>query len=175
MKTNLKSFGNEKLLNQNKIAFLCSRKCPAHIVLKSYDWAIEQREKGNCIISGFHSKIEKDVLHFLLKGNQPIILALARGLKERYSPEIKEAIENNRLLVITPFENSIIRPTSKTAMQRNEFMAEIADEIFVAYASPNGNIDYLIKRNLLVSKKISTFDLKENSFLIKEGVLKYKI
>jgi hypothetical protein len=43
--------------------------------------AIAQRESGNCVISGFHSQIEKDVLHYLLKGNQPIIVFLARGLK----------------------------------------------------------------------------------------------
>ena len=51
--------GNENLLKENKTAFLCSRKVPASVILKCYDWAIEQREKGNCVISGFHSQIEK--------------------------------------------------------------------------------------------------------------------
>ncbi|HHT9146151.1 MAG TPA: DNA-binding protein, partial [Candidatus Wunengus sp. YC61] len=82
MLQNLNYVGNKQLLENYKIAFLCSRKCPADIILKSYDWAIEQREKGVCVISGFHSKIEIDVLHYLLKGTQPIILALARGLKK---------------------------------------------------------------------------------------------
>jgi hypothetical protein len=70
--------GNTELLKLHKIAFLCSRKVPASVVLKCYDWAIDQREKGNCIISGFHSQLEKDVLPYLLKGKQPIIIALAR-------------------------------------------------------------------------------------------------
>ena len=65
--------GNEELLQQSKIAFLCSRKVPANVVLKCYDWAIEQRDAGKCVISGFHSQLEKDVLHYLLKGKQPII------------------------------------------------------------------------------------------------------
>ena len=38
---------------------MCSRKVPADIILKSYDWAIEQREKGRCVVSEFHSQIEK--------------------------------------------------------------------------------------------------------------------
>jgi hypothetical protein len=67
------TLGSIDILKLHKTAFLCSRKCPADIVLKSYDWAIERREKGECVISGFHSKIEKDVLHYLLKGAQPII------------------------------------------------------------------------------------------------------
>jgi hypothetical protein len=45
--------GNEELLKLPKTAFLCSRKILASTVLKCYDWAIEQREKGNCVISGF--------------------------------------------------------------------------------------------------------------------------
>jgi len=147
--------GNKEILKQHKIAFLCSRRCPAHIILKSYDWAIEQREKGNCIISGFHSQIEKDVFHYLLKGKQPIILALARGIKKRFEPEIEEAIAENRLLIITPFNENVKRITVDTATKRNELMVETADEIFIAYASMGGNLDQLIKSN---NKPVSTFE-----------------
>lgn len=38
--------GNIELIKLSKTAFLCSRKVPASIVLKCYDWAIEQRENG---------------------------------------------------------------------------------------------------------------------------------
>ncbi|MCK9196313.1 MAG: hypothetical protein M0P16_04950 [Syntrophales bacterium] len=38
---------NMDLLILHKTAFLCSSKCPAAVVLKAHDWAIEQREKGN--------------------------------------------------------------------------------------------------------------------------------
>lgn len=70
------SIGNKSILKLPKIAFLCSRQVPAPVILKCYDWAIEQRDAGNCIISGFHSVIEKDVLHYLLKGKQPKLLHL---------------------------------------------------------------------------------------------------
>ena len=96
--------GNQALMALPKTAFLCSRKVPANVVLKCYDWAIEQREAGKCVISGFHSQLEKDVLHYLLKGQQPIIVALARGLKQQIEPELKEAFYKERLLIITPFE-----------------------------------------------------------------------
>ena len=146
--------GNQELLKLHKTAFLCSRKCPADIVLKSYDWAIERREKGDCIISGFHSKVEKDVLHYLLKGSQPVILALARGFKKRLEPEIKKALNNNRLLIITPFEEKVKRVTFETANYRNRLMTEVADEIFVAYASKGGNLESLISEILKPGKLI---------------------
>jgi hypothetical protein len=43
--------GKEELLKVHKTAFLCSRKIPASVVLKFYDWAIDQRGKGS-VLSG---------------------------------------------------------------------------------------------------------------------------
>lgn len=86
-------FGNKDILNENAIGFLSSRKCPAAVVLKSYEWAKQQREEGNCVICGNHSQIEKDVFEILLKGNQPLILVLPRGLKLSWPKEWLEEID----------------------------------------------------------------------------------
>jgi predicted Rossmann fold nucleotide-binding protein DprA/Smf involved in DNA uptake len=162
--------GNSSLLEEKKKAFLCSRQVPASIVLKCYDWAIGCRNAGECIISGFHSQIEKDVLGYLLKGNQPIIVALARGLKKRVEPAFAQALEKNRLLVVTPFNSKVTRVTQETANKRNDFMAELADDNFVAFAQPNGNVHQLVMRWLKKGKKVSTFDVTENRALIEAGV-----
>jgi len=173
--TTIKNYiGSYDLLKSHKISFLCSRKCPAHIVLKSYDWAINQREKGNCVISGFHSKIEKDIFHFLLKGNQPVILALARCLKKTYDTEIQKALNDQRLLILSPFDTSIRHITSETSKIRNHFMCELSDEIFVAFASPESKLLSLIKECIAHGKTVFTFDVPENSHLIEMGVMEYR-
>ena len=115
------------------------------MVLKCYDWAIEQRETGNCVISGFHSQLEQDVLHYLLKGKQPIILALARGLKDKLEPEFKKPLAEGRLLIISPFERSVKRMSSDRAEVRNKMMVELSDNVMIGYASPGGNLDRLIQ------------------------------
>ena len=139
------SLGNIALLKLPKTAFLCSRKVPASAVLKCYDWAIAQREAGNCVISGFHSQIEKDVLHYLLKGTQPIIVVLARGLKEKLEPEFVKPLETGRLLIITPFDKSVKRVSSQTAAIRNKLMTDLADQIVIGYASSDGQLAELLK------------------------------
>jgi len=139
------TLGNKDILNLPKTAFLCSRQVPASVVLKCYDWAIAEREAGNCVISGFHSPLEKDVLHYLLKGTQPIIIALARGLKIRVEAELKKPLDQGRLLIITPFDASVKRVTTATAAIRNRMMIEIADKVVVGYASPGGQLDMLLK------------------------------
>ena len=136
--------GNAEILQMRKTAFLCSRKVPASVVLKCYDWAIEQRELGNCIVSGFHSALEKDVLHYLLKGRQPIIVALARGQKEKLEKEFYKPMEQGRLLIVTPFDTNVKRVTEKTALIRNKMMCEIADELVIGYSSENGNLFKLL-------------------------------
>jgi len=138
--------GNKVLLKLAKTAFLCSRKVPASVVLKCYDWAIEQREKGNCVISGFHSQIEKDVLHYLLKGDQPIIIAMPRVIKQILDPGIKEGIEKGRLLIVSPFSRDVIKITNATAMIRNQLMIELADTITIGFMNKGGNLEKLLKQ-----------------------------
>jgi hypothetical protein len=141
----VESFGNNEILKLHKTAFLCSRIIPASVVLKCYDWAIAQRESGNCIISGFHSQLEKDVFHYLLKGNQPIIIALARGLKEKIEPELIKPLEEGRILIISPFDKAVKRVTEQTAEIRNKMMIELADNITIGYASKGGKLETLLK------------------------------
>ncbi|MBI5206548.1 MAG: DNA-binding protein [Candidatus Firestonebacteria bacterium] len=139
------TLGNPELLKLPKTAFLCSRQVPASVVLKCYDWAIAERDAGNCIISGFHSRIEKDVFHYLLKGKQPIIIALARCIKEKLEPELKPPLEQGRLLIITPFDKAIKRVTIETAKGRNQLMIELADKIIIGFASKGGILESQIK------------------------------
>lgn len=58
-------YGDQDLLKLTKTAFFCSRTIPAEEILRTYDWAREQRKTGRCIISGFHSAIERDVFEIL--------------------------------------------------------------------------------------------------------------
>lgn len=139
--------GNRDLLKLQKTAFLCSRNIPAQAVLKCYDWAVEQRDKENCVVSGFHSQIEKDVFHYLLKGSQPIILALPRGLKKRWEPEIKDLLQTERFLIVTPFDRSVKRVTKENAFTRNQLMRQLAEKVTIGYKNPDGQISRLINDN----------------------------
>jgi len=158
-------YGNQEIWNLERTAFFCSQKCPATVILKVYDWAIEVRDKGVCIISGFHTKIEKDVLTFLLKGNQPIIYVLARGLMKTYEPELERAVHENRLLVVSPFTEKQYWKTQTLCNQRNEFIIEHTQNIFVAYASENGNLETLIKQNVN-KRNFRTMNIPENTRLL---------
>lgn len=142
----MKVWGNVAILENFKSAFLCSQRCPADVVLKSYDWAKQQRKVGNCILCGNHSQIGKYVFEILLKGTQPLVLVLARGLKGRWELGIEQAVQNNRLLVISPFGDNIRRVTRETAKLRNEKILEISDRIVVGFKTEGGQLDGLLQK-----------------------------
>lgn len=136
--------GNKEILNTYKIGFLCSRKVPSSIILKTYDWAIAQRDAGKCVVSGFHSKIERDVLHYLLKGSQPIILVLARGIYRQTPATLLKEVNEGRLLIISPFNSNVTRTSEREACKRNKLIVQMSNEIFVPYISPNGTLSRLL-------------------------------
>jgi len=99
------------------------------------------------------------VLHYLLKGQQPIILALARGLKEKLEPELKKPLKQGRLLIISPFDKSVKRATEQTAEIRNKMMINIADSVTIGFASKGGKLEKLLTGNLLQKRLFSIFPL----------------
>jgi predicted Rossmann fold nucleotide-binding protein DprA/Smf involved in DNA uptake len=105
------------------VALFCSIQCPGDLILKTYDLAQALRDAEISVISGFHTPIEQDCLKILLRGTQPIIHCPARSLQKiRLSPEQKQAIGENRLLLISPFSASYPRVTAELAGKRNEML-----------------------------------------------------
>ena len=135
--------GNHNLLRLPKTAFLASSTIPTDMVLRCYDWAQQMCREKQCVISGFSSHLEKNVLHFLLKGQQPIILVLARRMYQRIPDDLQQLIDNGRLLIIST--SSSPRQSRKTAFNRNRYICSIADQIAMIGASEKSSLAALKK------------------------------
>ena len=134
--------GNKELLKQHKTAFLASSTIPPDMVLKCYDWATAEHD--GCVVSGFSSKLEQDVLHFLIKAKCPVILVLARYMYKVIPAELKEAMEEGRFLILSV--SNATRQSKVTAHARNKYICEIADQILFVGVSENSSL-YSIKLN----------------------------
>ena len=67
------------------------------------------------VISGFHSSVEKEVLTTLLQGTAPIIVCSARSIENmRISAKWRPAINDGRMLIISPFPKNQRRATKET-------------------------------------------------------------
>ena len=108
--------------------------------------AAKWRDTGRCVISGFHSPVEKECLQILLRGTQPIIICPARSLPRRVPPEWQQPLAAGRLLVLSPFTARENRVTADLATRRNEFVAALANEVFIVHATAGGHLDSLSHR-----------------------------
>ncbi len=142
--------GNKELLNLPKTAFFSSRKITSEAVLKCYDWATEMREKGECVISGFHSKFEKDVFHFLSKGTQPIIVVFGRKPYKTIPAEFQKHLDEGRLLLV--FITPATRQSKQTALLRNRYIIEKADKIVFGTIYTESSL-YPLYRGLMEIRK----------------------
>jgi hypothetical protein len=128
----------------HKTAFFCSARCPGGVILAAHDQAARWRDEGRCVIGGFHAPLEKECFRILLRGRQPIILCLARGLEGMRPPAgWKEPLADNRLLVLSQFPASERRVTKDLAVRRNQLAAALADEVVFAHIAPGSHLEEL--------------------------------
>jgi hypothetical protein len=138
--------GEKSIWQLPKTAFLCSDRFSAGSVLKSYDWAAEMKRARRCVISGFQSKLERDVFDILLVGDSSLIWVLARGIYDRAPVKYREHITGGRLLIASPFADNIKKPHRGLAFERNQFIVDNADEVVFAHIHAGGMLERLVVR-----------------------------
>lgn len=171
----LASVGNLDILTSNVLALFCSVKCPGKLILQTYDLAITLRNAGVTVISGFHSPMEKECLALLLRGAQPVVVCPARSIERmRIPPEWKAPLADGRLLVLSPFSEKERRATAHTAQLRNQLVAALADQVFVAHAAPGGKTEQFCREILQAGKPVLTLDDPNNAPFIALGAKPFR-
>ena len=140
--SNLSIIGSPEVLAERRVGLFCSVRCPDDTTLRAYDACRKLRDEGMTLISGFHSPVEKECLKILLQGTQPIIVCPARSVRKMRIPaEWRPALEGDRLLILSRFEQSPRRADSGSARRRNELVAALSDEVLIVHAEPGGGIE----------------------------------
>ena len=134
----METFGNKELLKQKKVGFLASRKISSLSILPTLDWATEiSKREDIAVVSGFHSKMERNVLEILLKGQCGIIIVLARGMYRKLPKQYEEVMSQNRLLIISNEKDNVKRVSEQTARKRNEYVKIFRTKCTAHYRNHN--------------------------------------
>lgn len=152
----LRGIGNPALWNRKKLGVLCSRNAPR----------IGRLPDADVYFSGWHSPKEKEILDWLLKHGKRVIACPAWGLDgfvraeanganrangaNDYSPVLLDALEGNRMLIL---EMRNLDGDLAAAEQRNRFVLEKADSLWLPHVSRGGMLDRLIG-DMQADKKI---------------------
>ena len=87
--------------------------------------------------------MEKEIFAKLLELKKPLVWCPAWGLeKAAFMPGVREALEDNRMLIL---EMRNTEGDLAAAEQRNQFVLENADRLWLPHINPGGMIDRLVK------------------------------
>jgi len=167
--------GNLAILQQPALALFCSSQCPAALIMRAHDLAEHLRQQGQTVISGFHSPVERECLTTLLRGTQPLILCPARSLENwRITPEYRQPLEDDRLLLLSPFSPTQRRVTGETALTRNLVAAALAETVLIIHAAPGSKTEAFCRELLRWGKSLRTFASEHNANLVGMGVADFQ-
>lgn len=141
----METLGNTSLLNRKKIGYFASSKIATLSVLPTLDWAAEVASREDvAIVSGFHSKMEREVLDFLLRGKCGIICVLARPIYKNVPSKFQEAYNSGRVLFISPYKTSSTMTSSLLCQRCNEYVASISDNRVFSSLTANSSLCRLV-------------------------------
>ena len=162
--------GGLHLLRPPLTALFCSHRCSGDLILKTYDLARAMRDAGERVIGGFQTPMEKECLRLLLRGSQPVVICPARGIDNMRIPrDWRIALDQERLLILSPFSKAHRRPTASIAAQRNDLVAQLAQRVFIVHAATSGRTEAFARKLARSGKPLLTLESPANANLIDMG------
>ena len=144
--------GNKALLEREMTAFLA----PSHVsplaVLPTLDWAAEMASEERTVVSGFSSRLEKEVFAVLTRGTSPIVLVTVRPRYTHMPSNFKAMLDSGRLLIISLGLG--VRLNRKNSPKRNEYVANLASEIVFPSINKDSSLFPLYERAVSTGKPV---------------------
>jgi len=149
--------GNHGLLDLPLTAFLASR---GGMACQKTGMACHAPagwpERPACVVGGFLSPMERDVFDACLTDGIPVVWILAQGLARGWGgglghgmpcpcgDRIRRAIDAGRLLVMTPFDETVRGFSAARAAWCNEYALHLASNAVVGHLTPDGMLACLL-------------------------------
>jgi hypothetical protein len=83
----------------------------------------------------------------------------------------KNQIDQGRLLILSPFDEKLKRPTVSTSKQRNHLVAMLGRSFLIPYADAGSKTEQLVWEIIESDGKIYSFKIASNEGLIRSGAI----
>lgn len=120
--------GNKELQGRHLVGYFAASRIAPLSVLPTLDWAADiARRDDVVVVSGFQSKMEREVLDFLLRGRCGVVCVLARSIYKIVPEVYRQAYSAGRVLFVS--QEQSLRVDRSSAARRNELIAEMCNEL----------------------------------------------
>ena len=151
-------------------AFFWSPKTPGMVSLQLFDVVDAMRDARLPIVGSFQSEQEKRWMETIVSAGQPLIFCPARDIFNMSMPVI-EMVDEERAIVLTPRSFPLRKPNSAMREERDEVVAAIAEQVFIAHAPPKSTLESLARRLLARRKPVFVLNVPENAELLALGAI----
>ena len=128
-------------MQREKTAFVCSRKTPDGLEYLVGKWLLGLSPERDCVMCGNQSPMERAVFTTLLQRKIPTILCLAEAMPTLFGDDLRTALSEGSLLVITHCDASVHNVTARSAFDRNVLMLSLAQKTVVGYCTKGGKLE----------------------------------
>jgi len=95
-------------------------------------------------MSGFLSPMERAVFDACLADGTPMIRVLACGLPKTFTPRVRRALDAGLLLIMTPFDETVVRINAARAAWCNQYLLHTANTVVIGHLNPDGMLACLL-------------------------------
>lgn len=150
--------GNMALLEQELVAFLAPSRVSPLAVLPTLDWATEMARTGRVVVSGFTSRLEKEVFAVLARGTSPIVIVNVQHRYKRVPTTLKPLLDRNRLLIISL--GLAPRLSRALATKRNAYVANLATELVFPTIEETSSLFPIYENAIAAGKTVKIVKIK---------------
>jgi hypothetical protein len=167
------ALGSLEALARPLLGLFCTTRCPGDVILRAYATARSLRDARVAVIGGFHTPMEQECLELLLRGAQPVVWCPARPLPRprRLPAPRRAALEEGRLLILSPFDGQRQRMTAERAEVRNQLVVQLSHRLLFLYAPPGTRTEALCRAAIASGKPVFGLAGERCANLLRRGAL----
>jgi REP element-mobilizing transposase RayT len=133
--------GEQSLLSRPKVGFLASR----GLVSPHGELGLKA---GEVILSGFLSPMERALFRSGLLHRKPMIWVKPWGLADSLAePSVRRAVDEGRLLVVSPFDDTANVPAVRRAVWCNQYVLAHSDRVVIGHLNPDGMLACILSES----------------------------
>lgn len=149
-------------------AFFWSPRTPGTLNVHLFDVVDAIRDARLPVIGSFQSELEDTWRRTIISAGQQVITCPSRDIFNMRLPVI-EILNEERAMVITPRSFALRKPSAAMRKERDELIAAIAEQVFIAHAPPRSAMELLARHLLARGKPVFVLNAPENAELLVLG------
>lgn len=163
--------GDPGMLGHRMTAVLCSRVCPATIVIEAQTAARSLAAAHVAETGGFHSPLERRFMESATKMGSPVVQVCGRDIRRLSLTLVqRRLIDGGLLCLVSGIRASDRWTTRERALRRNLLAVALANVVLVIYAQPGGGAESAVHQAVSWGKTVLALESPHNEGMRSLGI-----